>query len=66
MRQTPREESFSYSTCVPTQPDPSFDKEFYPSDLAVREVESGVFELVVTVTEPEPRVDRYRWRLPER
>jgi hypothetical protein len=51
---------------VLTQPDPSFDKEFYPSDLAVREVESGVFELVVTVTEPEPRVDRYRWRLPER
>lgn len=49
-----------------TQPDPSFDKEFYPSDLAVREVEPGLFDLVVTVTEPEPRVDRYRWRIPVR
>ena len=51
---------------VLTQPDPSFDKEFYPSDIAVREVESGLFEMAVIVTEPEPGVDRYRWRLPVR
>ncbi|MDE2996211.1 MAG: hypothetical protein OXT73_05670 [Bacteroidota bacterium] len=47
-----------------TQPDPSFDTDFYPSDLAVRETAPGAFELVVTVTEPETRVDRYRWTMP--
>ena len=48
-----------------TEPDPGFDKEYYPTDLAVREVSPGQFELVVTVTEPEPGVDRYRWMMPQ-
>ncbi|MDA0378660.1 MAG: hypothetical protein O2899_04130, partial [Bacteroidetes bacterium] len=51
---------------VLTQPDPSFDKEYYPSDVAVRETAPGWFELAVTVTEPETRVDRYHWQMPER
>ena len=49
-----------------TQPDPSFSKEFYPTDLAVRQTALGTFELAVTVTEPEPRIDRYRWVMPRR
>jgi len=49
-----------------TQPDPSFGTEYYPTDLAVVEREPGVFDLAVTITEPAPRVDRFRWRLPQR
>lgn len=44
-----------------TQPNPSFAKEYYPSDLAVRAVGDGSYELAVTVTEPAPRIDRFIW-----
>jgi len=45
-----------------TQPDPSFAKEYYPSDIAVRQRGDGGFDVAVTVTEPSPRVDRFTWR----
>lgn len=49
-----------------TQPDPSFSKEYYPTDIAVKEGQSGEFHLAVTVTEPAPGVERYVWTMPQR
>ncbi len=51
---------------VLTQPDPGFNKEYYPTDIAVRQVGEREFELAVTLIEPVPGVERYRWTMPER
>ncbi|MBT8400542.1 MAG: hypothetical protein KJO98_08705 [Rhodothermia bacterium] len=45
---------------VLTQPDPGFNKQFYPTDIAVRQVD-GVIDVAISVVEPRPRVDFYRW-----
>ncbi len=45
-----------------TQPSPEFDQGYYPSDIAVRRISATEYELAVSVIEPEPRIERYRWR----
>ena len=45
---------------VYVEPDPVFNQDFYPTDLAVRRIEGG-FEFAVAISEPEPQVRRYRW-----
>lgn len=48
---------------VLTQPNPSFNTDYFPSDLAVRKVsDESEYELAVTIVEPEARVDRFRWK----
>lgn len=49
---------------VLVQPDPAFDKEFYPVDLAVRTTEAGRYEIAVAVVKPTPVVKLYRWTMP--
>ena len=45
-----------------TQPTPSFNSEYFPTDLAVRQIGDGPeYEFAITLIEPEARVDRYRW-----
>ncbi len=44
-----------------TQPDPGFNKQFYPTDIAVSQGD-GTTDIAISVVEPHPRVDRYRWR----
>jgi len=51
---------------VLTQPDPAFNKEYYPTDLAVRQVGERQFELAVTIIEPAPGLERYTWTMPQR
>lgn len=51
---------------VLTQPDPAFNKEYYPTDMAVMRVSERDFEIAVTVIEPAPGVERYTWSMPER
>jgi hypothetical protein len=43
------------------EPDPEFNQDFFPTDLAVRMLDSGGFELAVSITAPEPGVRRYSW-----
>lgn len=45
-----------------TQPSPEFNQDYYPSDIAVRRISETEYELAVSVIEPEPRIERYRWR----
>lgn len=55
-----------------TQPDPEFNTNYFPSDIAARLLDeeearalpgSGIaYELAVSVVEPEARIDRFRWR----
>ncbi|NNF05052.1 MAG: hypothetical protein HKN17_11370 [Rhodothermales bacterium] len=45
-----------------TQSDPEFRQEYFPTDLAVRRLASGAYELSVSVLKPEARIDRYRWQ----
>ncbi len=47
-----------------TQPDPGFNKNYYPTDLAVREYPDGRVEYAVSVLEPEPRIDFFTWQYP--
>jgi hypothetical protein len=47
-----------------TQPDPAFNKEYYPTDIVAREVAEGSFEIAVTITEPAPGVQSYSWVMP--
>lgn len=49
-----------------TQPDPAFNKEYYPTDITAREVAEGRFEIAVTITEPAPGVQSYSWVMPQR
>jgi len=44
-----------------TQPSPEFNQDYYPTDIAVRQRESGAFEFAVTVYKPEPRIERFIW-----
>ena len=46
------------------QPDPAFDNEFYPIDVAVRTTEAGHYEIAVAVVKPVPVVKLYRWQVP--
>ena len=47
-----------------TQPDPGYDKQFYPTDLAARRGDApGDVVLAVAVTQPTPEVRLYRGRL---
>jgi len=46
-----------------TQPDPGYDKQFYPMDLAARQLDADHVALAVAVAEPEPAVYLYRARL---
>jgi len=45
-----------------TEPDPAFNKEYFPTDLAVFELPDGGFNISVSLVEPDARVDRYYWR----
>lgn len=49
-----------------TEPDPAFNKEYYPTDIAAREIGEGRFEIAVTITEPAPGVQLYRWTMSQR
>lgn len=44
-----------------TQPDPEFRQEYFPTDIAVRRLADGRYELSVSLVQPEARIDRYRW-----
>lgn len=44
-----------------TQPDPEFNQEFFPTDLAVHALPDGGFHIAVAVVQPEPRIDRFYW-----
>ena len=44
-----------------TQPSPEFNQEYFPSDIAVKQVGENIFQLAVTVIEPEARIELYRW-----
>ena len=44
-----------------TQPDPEFKQEFFPTDIAVRRMPNGGYEISVSIVQPEARIDRYRW-----
>ncbi len=46
---------------VLTEPDPGFNKQFYPTDIAVRRGD-GSTEIAIAVVEPDARIDYYRWR----
>ncbi len=49
-------------TNVLTGPDPGFNRDYYPTDIAVRSSpEPGKFELGVAILRPEPRIDIYEW-----
>lgn len=45
-----------------TQAEPSYSRDFYPRDLAVRERPDGAFDLAIVFTHPEPVLELYRWR----
>jgi hypothetical protein len=46
-----------------TQPDPGYDKQFYPMDLAARMLDGQQVALAVAVSDPEPGVWHYRGTL---
>jgi len=48
---------------VYVEPDPEFNQDFLPTDLAVRATDTG-FELAVAVAKPEPQVRLYRFTRP--
>jgi len=45
-----------------TEPNPAFNQDFFPTDIAVFEMENGRFQIAVSVLKPEPRIDRYYWQ----
>ncbi len=48
---------------VLTEPDPVFNRDYYPTDLAVRELPaSSAFRIAVAVVRPEARIDLLEWR----
>lgn len=49
---------------VLTEPDPAFNKEYYPTDISARALTDGSFEIAVTITEPAPGVQSYSWKMP--
>lgn len=44
-----------------TEPDPGFNKSFYPTDIGIR-FEDGEYLIAVTVAKPQPSVRLYGWR----
>ena len=44
-----------------TQPAPSFNQEYYPTDIAVRQLSDGSYEIAISIVKPEPRIERYSW-----
>ena len=53
-----------YLQHVLVQPDPAYDKDFYPIDLAVQPSGGGRYAIAVAVVKPVPEVKLYRWDLP--
>ena len=46
------------------EPNPAFDTDFYPIDLAVRRSEAGHYEIAIAVVKPVPTVKLYHWLAP--
>ena len=46
---------------VLVEDEPAYDKQFYPIDLAVRQTETGGYEIAVALVEPVPEIRVYRW-----
>lgn len=47
---------------VLTEPHPGFNRDYYPTDIAVRQLpESEAIQIAVAVLRPEARIDLYRW-----
>jgi len=44
-----------------TEPRPAFNKDYYPTDIAVRERDDGTVIIAIAVLEPEPGIDVYAW-----
>lgn len=49
---------------VLTQPNPGYNKQFYPTDLDVRQDSTGAFDIAVTTVNPTQALHRYRWLVP--
>ena len=49
---------------VLTEPDPVFDQSFFSTDVAVECSTPGAYQLAVTIAQPQPRIDLYRWEPP--
>lgn len=45
-----------------TEPNPAFNQDFFPTDIAVFEMEDGRFQVAISVLKPEPRIDRFYWQ----
>lgn len=45
-----------------TERRPTPGTQYYPIDLAVRQAETGGYEIAVITVKPEPKLMRYRWR----
>jgi len=44
-----------------TQPSPSFNLEFFPTDIAVHPDGTGGYYIAVALIKPDPRIDRFYW-----
>jgi len=44
-----------------TEPNPAFNQEFFPTDIAVFALSDGGYHIAVSMVKPEPRIDRYYW-----
>ena len=44
------------------EPDPGYNRNYYPVDIAVQQHASGAYRIAVAIVEPEPVVRLYRWR----
>lgn len=44
-----------------TQPNPSFNQEFFPTDIAVHPDGEGGFHIAIALIKPDPRIDRFYW-----
>ncbi|MDA1029359.1 MAG: hypothetical protein O3B41_09955, partial [Bacteroidetes bacterium] len=45
-----------------TEPNPAFNQDFFPTDIAVFEMEDGRFQVAISILKPEPRIDRFYWQ----
>ena len=43
------------------EPQPGYDKQFFPVDLDARRGSDGSYRIAVAIAKPEPRVQVYRW-----
>ena len=46
------------------EPQPGYNKEYYPIDLAVQHIAKGYFLFAAAIIEPEPIVEIYSWQAP--